>query len=853
MIEKPDIIETAKTYGCLPAKKSGNRYQDGNCPTGHGSKNEHCWTIYPDTQSFYCFHCRAGGDVIELIKLVLRCDFKDAIYSLKEKGLISGDGFNGASYAELRKVHLILTEAAKFFHANLTDPIREHLQTHYGFTNETIEQYQIAYAPTDKNALRKHLIAKRLALQDIKKTGLLSKYADSFFQGQIMFPYWNQGLVKYFIGRQTKETPKWKKGKYEKLPTTDFIKNDFFYGEDSIRGKDTAYVMEGVTDCLIALQHGLPSISPVTTQFRKTDHLKLLSLLHGRKLILLVPDNEKSGAGMKGAQETLKFLKDNGVNACIITLPRPADQDKIDFNEYVRDNGIEPFHKLVEEQTPVAVPQIIVSKRFLHEKSNEAIRALEAANDPPFIFRRGGTLARIGLDEKNQPRIEILTDVSLRGILARCGHFFKATGKGLAATDPPMEVVKDILALGKWSFPVLEGIVQAPIMRPDGTILVEPGYDPRTCLFYVKPPDLFMPEVPEFPSHEIMEKAREHLLEIIRDFPLLEEADRANALALFFALPLRPAIAGNIPMAVITGPTPGTGKTLLVDAVARVGTGRDAPMAGFSREDDETRKFITASLIAGDPLISFDNLEEPLGGASISRALTCQLWEDRVLSKNLTVRLPQRLVWIANGNNLKLKGDLPRRTFPIRLDAKVSKPWEREGFTHKDLREWVLRSRGDLLAAIFTLARGWFAAGRPEPEIPLPVFGGFEGWAQTIGGILAFAGVGGFLANLTQFHEEADIEGPEWEAFLNAWVEVIGESAKTCQEVASILRDNCEFAATLPDNLQDVLKDPDKSFERSLGRALARKEKRPYGEKNLALQRVNYPRGKVTLWKVAPL
>ena len=73
--------------------------------------------------------------------------------------------------------------------------------------------------------------------------------------------------------------------------------------------------------------------------------------------------------------------------------------------------------------------------------------------------------------------------------------------------------------------------------------------------------------------------------------------------------------------------------------------------------------------------------------------------------------------------------------------------------------------------------------------------------------------------------------------FLSAWVEAIGESAKTCKEVAAILKANPRFASTLPDNLQDVLKDPEKSFAKSLGRALARKEKRPYGENNLALQR----------------
>ncbi len=500
------------------------------------------------------------------------------------------------------------------------------------------------------------------------------------------------------------------------------------------------------------------------------------------------------------------------------------------------------------------VPKIIITRRFLNDKSDEAIGVLESANNPPFLFRRSGTLARISLDEKDHPRIIALTDIQLRGILARHAHFLKETEQGLVAAAPPLDLVKDILALGEWpSFPALEGIIQAPAIRPDGTVLSEAGYDPETGLYYVNPPNLCVPPIPESPTPEDVQRSIAYLKEIIQDFPFVEEADHANALGLLITLPLRPAIPGNIPMAAITKPTPGTGATLFVDTVAMIGTGSSAPMAGLPRDDDEMRKFITSRLLAGDPLISFDNLELPLWGPSLSRALTCTVWEDRILGGNTTARLPQRAVWVANGNNLKLRGDLPRRTFPIQLDARLAKPWEREHFNHKKLGEWTLLHRGDLLAAILTIARAWFMAGKPEPKKLLPVMGGFTGWTQIIGGILSFSGVDGFLENLKQFHEEADLEGPEWEGFLSVWVEVIGESAKSCKEVEAILKANPGFASTLPDNLQDVLKDPDKTFAKSLGRALARKEKRPFGKKNLALQGDRATRDGVILWKVAPL
>jgi len=356
MTEKPDIIQVAQALNCLPEKKSGNRYQGGSCPAGHESKHGRCWTVYEDTQSCYCYDCHIGGDVFELIKAALKCDFKDTLHWAEENGLLSGNGYNEAHYQELRKVHQILTDTAIFFHSNLKDS--SHLKQHYGLSEETIQQYLIGFAPLDKHALKKHLEDKGHDIADIRKTGLLGKYDDSFFQGQYILPYWHNGLVKYFIGRQTPETPDWKHSKYDKLPVYDIVNNDVFYGEDSIRGKDVVYVTEGVTDCLAALQHSLPSISPVTTQFRKADHPKLLSLVKG-KSVFLIPDNEENEAGMKGAQETLAFLKNNGVEVCIITLPRPAGQEKIDFNEYVRDQGIKAFHRLVEQQTPPGIADLI--------------------------------------------------------------------------------------------------------------------------------------------------------------------------------------------------------------------------------------------------------------------------------------------------------------------------------------------------------------------------------------------------------------------------------------------------------------------------------------------------------------
>jgi len=571
------------------------------------------------------------------------------------------------------------------------------------------------------------------------------------------------------------------------------------------------------------------------------------------KAVIILPDNDPPGK--THAQYVARSL--HGIAASVKVAELPGLPLKGDVSDWLKAGGaVEQLKALVEAasewQPPPVKPDIIVTGQFLQEKSSQALQALETANSPAFIFRRAGTLARVCEDENRVAHIKNLSDIALRGILARAANFFKEGKKGVAPTSPPMEIPRDILALGEWpAFPALDGLAMCPILRPDGSLFSLPGYDSDTRLFNVTPPDL-VPAIPDRPTTEDVKISLGYLLEIVQDFPFFEDSDRANALALMCTLPLRPAIPGNVPMAAITAPAPGTGKTLLADVVALIGTGKVGPMGGVSGDDDELRKAITARLLYGDPIICLDNVEGPLRSPSLSRALTSVIWQDRLLGQSATVRLPQRAVWIATGNNLQLRGDLPRRTFPIRLDARLAKPWERQNFKHPGLRDWVLCYRGDLLAAILTLARAWFVAGKPEPEKSLPVMGGFDDWVNIIGGILSFAGIPGFLQNLKAFHDQADLEGPEWEGFLNAWIEVVGEQGKTCQELTAMLRDNSEFVATLPDNLQDVLKDPERSFERSLGRALARKEKRPFGENNLALQRIINQR-KLTLWTVSPL
>ncbi|MDD5051056.1 MAG: hypothetical protein PHV93_04980, partial [Candidatus Pacebacteria bacterium] len=325
----------------------------------------------------------------------------------------------------------------------------------------------------------------------------------------------------------------------------------------------------------------------------------------------------------------------------------------------------------------------------------------------------------------------------------------------------------------------------------------------------------------------------ELLYEIYYDFPFDGEASKTNCLALLFTLILRELIGGPVPMAIIDKPQQGTGASLLANVNSCIASGSNAYMEIFPSgrdKENELRKRITSILIEGRSHIVLDNIENTFQSAVLGALLTCTSWQDRALGENRLVSLPHRTVWIATGNNVMPAGDMPRRCYAIKLDAKQPRPWTRTGFKHPNLLEWVKDNRSKILSAIFKLAQNWIYADRPIPA-NLPVLGNFEEWTQTIGGILHHAGINGFLENLDEMYEKSEND-EGWEAFLEAWHEELGEKSYTLKEVNIFLLEKTNFARALPENI-DI---NNKGFTRQLGHAIKRKEGMVYPN-NLYIKR----------------
>jgi putative DNA primase/helicase len=480
-------------------------------------------------------------------------------------------------------------------------------------------------------------------------------------------------------------------------------------------------------------------------------------------------------------------------------------------------------------------PDIEVKDVPLRVCGRESLAALTWVNELsrentnlPKLYVRGGEPVRVKYNEENELTIQELDVDKMTFELTNAADFIAASPKGdPKMVFPPRDVARYCLSALEWSFPALTGVTKVPLFRPDGTLLSERGYDDPTGLIYDPPEDLEI-SVPEEPTQGDVEEALKLISEMIGDFPYQDQASLANTLALALTPVLREAIDGPVPLAAIDKPSPGTGASLLVENLALVTTGKDPGALGASEADEEMRKLITSMMRSGERFIFMDNVNVELKSAALARALTASVWEDRILGVSKTLRAPVRQVWAASANNLELSLEIARRTYWIRLDAQVARPWKRapEEFTHPDLRTWVSENRSALLSALLTIGRRWFSEGQPVPE-SVPTMGSYESWSKVLGGVLHSAGVDGFLLNADQLYERASAEVGMWTFFLESLHEAYGDDPMTSAHIVEALQDSAQ--SRLREALPDQFNPSDENLSRKIGTAFANHEGVRYG------------------------
>lgn len=500
------------------------------------------------------------------------------------------------------------------------------------------------------------------------------------------------------------------------------------------------------------------------------------------------------------------------------------------------------------------LPIINVTNRQQRDITGDAISALEASQSDNLIFIRTGRPIRLRTSVSSQVNTHYIDDVTpdiMRNLLSHSANFIRVNSEGDERNSlPPIDTARDVLACGRWEFPQLDAVTESPVMRPDGSILTEPGYDAATHLFYIASGALSLPEIPESPTAADVTAARDRIDDILHDFPFITDADRANLIAMMLTQVIRPAIDGLIPMGIINAPQPGSGKGLLIKVISLIATGKPVASVTAPTTPDEWTKQLTAILAGGATMIVFDNVETVLDSPDLASFLTAAEWKARILGQSKVLSIPNRATTLVTGNNVRVGGDIARRCYWCTINPNTSTPELRKGFRYANLCKHVLDNRGEILAALFTFARAWFAAGQPDPT-QSPIVGSFDEWSRIVGGIIEHAGYAGFLANAEEIRAASDVSSSDNEVFLDAIYGVWRNLLFTVKELNAEIGSNTSLADSVPDYLLVARDKSEASFVRSCGKLFSRIAERRYGEGNIAIFR-NHTKstGSKTKWFV---
>lgn len=441
-----------------------------------------------------------------------------------------------------------------------------------------------------------------------------------------------------------------------------------------------------------------------------------------------------------------------------------------------------------DEEIARVVPQVWAAMASQAKKLGE-----------PIIYRRLDEIHEVAHGDSGRPYAKKVSKDRLKSVLAEHLDFYTMDRSRVErAAVPPDHIVAAMDSDPEPPLPLLERIVTAPVFAPDGEIQTEPGYHEQSRTIFYAEPGFQIPRVPLYPLQiNINEAISMFNDDLVTDFPFETKSDRANAMALFLLGFCRSMIRDKTPMHLFTSPSQGTGKSLLVNSLLIPALGTVPAIMSYIQDEEELRKSLASCILAADEAVIIDNIRGTLQSPTLEAALTAWPdWGTRMMATLTRVRVPVRCMWAATGNNVQLGRDMVRRVVPIRIDAHVERPFERDGFKH-ELPTWAHQNRPKLVWAALVIIRHWVNEGMP---MGTKIFGGFEDYSKIMGGILGNAGVDGFLNNLNAMYETSDDSTDSMHALVMEWWRTRGTEE------------------TKVSFLHELVKKPDLNIQMDLGR-----------------------------------
>ena len=559
---------------------------------------------------------------------------------------------------------------------------------------------------------------------------------------------------------------------------------------EELQRATTIIDVEGITDWLAVVSAGLPLGWVAVTNIAGAKARSKLprEWAKGKQTIVAGDADEPGHDGQR--QAAAAYVQAESSEVLLAELPYPVEKD---HGKDLRD-WLQEGHKIEELPTATVTVEQVAEWNKTRPARKAGQREITTGTDEPRVideaiealatrenvYQRGGNLVHIveetdpprGIARpKESPRIAPMRFARIRELLADAAVWLRLNGDEIEQIHPPDWVVKAIDARGQWlGIRRLEAVVESPILRADGTVLQDEGYDPLTGIVFRS--QVAFPRIEEHATKDKAVLAAKMLLEVVEDFPFGTDSHRAAWLASVLTPLARYAFHGPSPLYLFDANVRGCGKSLLTDATSIIIAGRPMARMSLPHDDDETRKRITALAVAGEPLILIDNL--PAGGfgsPSLDAALTATSWSDRILGQTAMVSaVPLYATWYATGNNVILVGDTARRVVHIRLESSEENPETRADFHHSDLLAWVHQERPRLTAAAVSILAAYCAAGRPDMR--LPAWGSFEEWSDLVRQAVVWSGLPDPGSTRTELTSQADREAVALRQLIAGWEEV---------------------------------------------------------------------------------
>ena len=342
VVRRSDITEVVSSYVQL---RHRGRTHTGLCPF-HSEKTP-SFVVYPETQSFYCFGCGAGGDVITFVRKINNLDYVEAVKMLAGRAGMPMPEEDDKAGRLRSRVLAINKEAARFFYEQLNaenDDARA-ARAYWrgrGLSDSTIRRFGLGFSPNDFGALRRHLRTRGYTEEEMLASGLQKRSEKGnvydVFRGRVMTPIFDlRGNVIAFGGRVLGD----EKPKYINSPETLVYKKSKAMFALNIAKKSASrrYILcEGYMDVISLHQAGFDTAVAACGTALTPDQVRLLGE-YADEVVLCYDSDE---AGQKATARSLGLFAESPVKVSVLNIPGAKDPD-----EFIKKYGRERFEALL--------------------------------------------------------------------------------------------------------------------------------------------------------------------------------------------------------------------------------------------------------------------------------------------------------------------------------------------------------------------------------------------------------------------------------------------------------------------------------------------------------------------------